>query len=200
MAPEISFIPEAIEKMANGASEERTQCPVCGNEKNPRSWICPECFKEHGYGLTLKVRQAVDRAVKKVDRDVWQKLLKISSDIFTSSARPDLTEEKLAERLLNRGDFQKQFPGVTKKTILDAFNQAQRWQVALAAVRNEFSDDESIDPDVFLDNPIRFGNNGNFITESMMRAACREVEKEREEARESAIGDAFLNGILKKKF
>jgi len=33
----------------------------------------------------------------------------------------------------------------------------------------------------------------------MMEAACREVGKEREAARKSAINAAFLNGILKKK-
>ena len=210
MAAEISFIPEAIEKMAKGALEERTQCPVCGGEKDPRAWICPGCFDEHGYGLTLRIRQAVEWAAKKVDNNTWRKLLKLSRDILTSPDKPDLTEEELARGLLAREDFPEEFPGVSKEAILSAFavtrkkiqeekEREKRWQTALTAVRNEFSNDESIDPGFFLDNPIGFSDNGNFITESMMRDACREVEKERERARKSAINAAFLNGIFKKK-
>lgn len=218
MAAEIEFIPEVIEKMAKGASEERTQCPVCGGEKDPRSWICPACFEEHGYGLTLKVRQAVEWAAKRVDNDTWRKLLKLSRLIFSSSDKPEEAGDKeLAEDLLVREEFREGFPGVSKEAILSAFavtrkkieeeakeaalrqEREERWQTALTAVRNEFSDDESVDPEVFLDNPIRFGDNGNFITESMMKAACREVSREREAARQSAINAAFLNGIFKKK-
>jgi hypothetical protein len=209
MAAEIQFIPEVIEKMAKGAPEERTQCPVCRGEKDPRSWICPACFEEHGYGLTLKVRQAVEWAAKMVDKAVFRELLQYCRDIVTSKERPDVTDEELAKDMLNNEKFRKKFPEVSSEaTILSAFGkirrdirkeveEKERWQTALAAVKERFKNGKAVKSEFFLQNRVKFGDNGDFITDKMMKDACRLVQEEREKAMKSAANAAFLDGIFK---
>ncbi|MDD5072071.1 MAG: hypothetical protein PHQ42_05060 [Patescibacteria group bacterium] len=204
---EVKFKPDVIEIMAKGKFEERVKCPVCGEEKDPRAWICEACFKKHGYSLVAKVQAAV-RLASKVSPEVGQNLLRVARQILSAPDRPKGVENKDLVKALrsnlpdvSEGAIFAAFAAVRKEMEAEAKEAARkaekdgRWRAALAAVDENFPRGEEIKPAFFVSNPVR--HNGGIISTNMMKAACAQVRKERKWARENQMADAFVKSHLR---